>query len=73
MSARLPSIQFARQQAKARGLDGMVIVSFKASNFSVASYGSTKQQCQELAKLVDFIVESVEQGKVLLPSLDTSP
>ena len=67
----LPSVALARRLAKQRGLDGMVIIGFAAGEFSVASYGSTLRQCHELGKLVDFIVNAIEQERVKLPSLDT--
>ena len=69
--ARLPSIQTARELARHRGLDGAVVIGFSEGRVAIASYGSTKQQCRELGKLVDFIDLAIEQEKVRLPSLDT--
>jgi len=71
MSAILPTIRTARDLAKHRRLDGMVVIGFANGTFTVASYGVTKQQCRELAALVDFISEHIELGVVPLESLDT--
>ena len=67
----LPSVALARRLAKQRGLNGLVMIGFANGMFSCASYGGTLRQCHELGKLVDFIVNAIEQEKVKLPSLDT--
>ena len=67
----LPSVALARRLAKQRNLDGLLMIGFAGGEFCCASYGGTLRQCHELGKLVDFIVNAVEQEKVKLPSLDT--
>jgi len=71
MRRHFPNVRVVRELCKARELDGAVVISFRRGVFTVASYGSTKRQCAELAKLVDFITEQIELGAVPLESLDT--
>ena len=67
----LPSVALARRLAKQRGLDGVVIDRLCGRQVLPRLYGGTLRQCHELGKLVDFIVNAVEQEKVKLSSLDT--
>jgi hypothetical protein len=71
MRRTLPDIRAAQSLAKARGLDGAVVIGFLDGAVSVASYGATKAQCKELGALVDFISEAIEREEVPLGSLDT--
>ena len=70
MINRQPSIADARKATKVLGVQGVLIVALSPEGIGAASYGSTKAQCSQLGKLLDFIISEVEAGKVDLSTFD---
>jgi hypothetical protein len=57
--------------AKSNNLDGVAIFAFDNGELKSVSYGRTRKECSDLAKLIDRVCEQIEDGRIPLPSLDT--
>jgi hypothetical protein len=61
------TIKDAERIAKARGLDGVIIIGFKAEAFEGCSYGDTKKLCKGYAQILDRFAEAITDGEVTVP------
>lgn len=66
-----PTVVQAKRIADTLGARGVVVIAIGGSHVATASYGQTRRECRQVARLSDAIVEGITSGS--LPSWETPP
>ena len=65
---KLFTIQAAADLTKAHGARGAIVIMFSNEGaFGVTSWGRTRRDCRGLGRLVDVMVESLQNGELPSP------